>query len=116
MKSIKIVPKICSGDDAKWQGYVVVKALSFDDRYEMFESLNIKMSEDGSVELSKLDQIKTIREMVKLSKKLYLEVDLKSIEGEEVKSFDDMQYVEDLHAVMIEVATKMMSGFKVGNG
>jgi hypothetical protein len=52
--------------------------------------------------------------MVKISKKFYQEVSLKSAD-EEVKSFDEMQYVEDLHQVLIEVATKMMNGFKLGN-
>tara|TARA_R110000868_G_scaffold132464_1_gene343568 strand:- start:7 stop:357 length:351 start_codon:yes stop_codon:yes gene_type:complete len=116
VKTIKIIPEICKGEAAKWSGFVVLKMPSFDERYELFENLNIKVGEDGQAEVSKNDGIKTMRDMVKMSKKLYVELELKHVDGEEIKSFDDMQYCEDLHPVMIEVASKMMHGFKVGNG
>lgn len=116
MKTIKIVPSVCSELESKWSGHVTLKPLSFDDRYELFENLSIGFNDDGDVDLAKTDRIKTMRKMVKASEKLYVEVDLKHTDGTEVKSFEEMQYIDDLHPVLVEVATKMINGFKVGNG
>lgn len=118
MKTVNIVPSLCKGKAAKWEGSVTLRLPTFDERYEYIEALNVKATEDGTVESMPLSsQLASIREMVKLSQKHYVSIDLKNKETlEEIKSFDDMQYIEDLHVVMIEVATMIIKGFKVGNG
>lgn len=117
MKTVNIVPSICKGKAAKWEGSVTLRLPTFDERYEYIESLNIKATDEGEIEtMTTAKQIASVREMVKVSKKHYVTIDLKHKEsGEEIKSFEEMQYVEDLHAVMIELATMLLRGFKVGN-
>jgi hypothetical protein len=117
MKTIKIVPTVCKGEDATWEGSVTLRMPTFDEKFDYLEKLQVSVSEDGTVEGSQNQKLKSIREMVRLSKEHYLEVDLKSkVSKEEIKSFDDMQYVEELHGALVEIAGMMLNGFKVGNG
>lgn len=115
MKTIKIVPSICKGKAAKWEGSVTLRLPSFDEKFEYIERLSMEVDGEGNIQASQAKQIASVREMVKISQKHYESVDLKSKDGEHVTSFDDMQYVEDLHAALIEIAGMMLNGFKVGN-
>lgn len=117
MKTIKIVPAICKGENAAWEGCVVLRMPTFDEKFEYVERLQVIVKDDGTVEGDQISKVKSVREMVKMSKAHYVEIDLKSKStGEIVKSFEEMQYVEDLHSTMVEVAGLMLNGFKVGNG
>lgn len=117
MKTIKIVPAICKGDDATWEGSVTLRLPTFDEKFEYVSRLQVAVKDDGTVEGDQISKIKSVREMVKMSKEHYVEVDLKSkTNGEIIKSFDEMQYVEELHGTMVEIAGLMLNGFKVGNG
>jgi len=111
MKTFKFVPSICKKEGSTWEGYVVIKAFSFDEKFEFLQSLDLN-SESEAVK----GNIERTRQMVKLSEKFYVEVSLKNLATEEVvNSFDDMSYCEDLHETLIEVGTKLLTGFKVGN-
>ena len=116
MKTLKIVPSICKGKAAKWEGSVTLRLPSFDEKFEYIERLSMEVDGEGNIQASQAKQIASVREMVKISKKHYELVELKSKDGEEVKSFEEMQYVEELHGVLIEVAGMLLNGFKVGNG
>ena len=117
MKTIKIVPTVCKGDNATWEGSVTLRMPTFDEKFDYLEKIQISVNEDGTVEGSQNQKLKSIREMVKLSKDHYIEIDLKSkATKEEIKSFDEMQYVDDLHGALVEIAGMMLNGFKLGNG
>lgn len=117
MKTVKIVPNICKEPSSDWEGYVELRLPSFDERYEYIENLGLKIL-DG-VELDTIPvgkQISAMREMVKLSKKHYINVDLKNKKtGEHIQSYDDMQYSDAMHVVLIQIASTICEGFKVGN-
>ena len=116
MKTIKIVPTVCKGDNAAWEGFVVLRLPTFDEKFDYLERLQVTVKDDGTVEGDAHQKLKSVREMVKMSQAHYVEVSLKNKKtGEEVKSFDDIQYVEDLHSAMVEIAAMMLNGFKVGN-
>ncbi len=116
MRLIKYVPKACEGADATFEGFVMMKALSFNEKYELLASSNVADLKEGGVEKSSTsDQMKIIRDMVKSSEKFYAEVSLKKKStGEELKSFEDLQYDDEAHAILIDVATSMLNGFKLG--
>jgi|688.fasta_scaffold651794_2 hypothetical protein len=117
MKTVTIVPTVCKGKAAKWEGSVMLRLPTFDEKYEYIERISIDVDDDGSVQASKAKQIAGVREMVKISQKHYEKVDLKHKEtGEVISSFEEMQYSEEMHAVLIEVAGMLLNGFKVGNG
>jgi len=119
VKTVKIVPSLCKAEDSKWSGYVVMRLPTFDEKFDYIESLNVEVDANGEVEASSgtKDRFKQIRKLVSASQKHYVEVCLENKETQEkVSSFDDMQYIDDLHAVMAEIAGKLVDGFKVGNG
>jgi hypothetical protein len=117
MRSIKYIPEICKGESPKFSGDITVKAFTFDEKFEYIQSLDVDVSSDGSVNVGNSNNIEKTRRMVKLSQKYYISVDLKNnATGEEIKSFEDMSYCEELHECLIEIAAKMLSGFKLGNG
>ncbi len=111
MKTFKFVPSICKKDGSTWEGYVVIKAFSFDEKFEFLQELDL--SSDAQETKGNIERT---RQMVRLSEKFYIEVALKNLATEEeIKSFEDMSYCEELHETLIEVGTKLLTGFKVGN-
>lgn len=117
MKTIKIIPSICKVDAPEWSGYVVMRPLNFDEKYEYLEAMGVEIKDDGSVEKSSTGLMAKSRNMVRLSEKHYIEVNLtNSATGEKVESFSDMKECPDMFEVLIEMAMKLMTGLKVGNG
>lgn len=115
MRVIKYVPKACEGDDATFEGFVMMKTLSFDDKYELFENSNVANLKESVEKTTTSDQMKMIRTMVKNSEKFYESVSLrKKSTGEEFKSFEDLKYDDDAHIVLIDIATALLNGFKLG--
>lgn len=116
MKKIIYVPKICQAEGSAWQGSVTLKKPNFDERYEFLQEIETAVNGNGDFETDNvLSNVKRGRKMVSMSEKFYLNVDLKSPEGEEIKSFEDMSYCEELHNTLIEVAGFLYSGGKLGN-
>jgi hypothetical protein len=111
MKTYKFVPDCCQGDDASFEGHVIIKKPNYDERCEMWEQVGDLTHENN------IEQMKKMRVAVGLSKAFYVEVDLKHKEtGEEFKSFDDMHAESELHEVLTDVALKLLHRFKLGNG
>lgn len=117
MKTVNYVPACCKCDDATHEGSVTLRLPTFDEKFDYIEQLQASVKDTGEIEADQMQKLRSIRAMVKLSKAHYVEVSLKNkTTGEEVKSFDDMQYCDDLHSVLMEVAGHLVNGFKVGNG
>lgn len=117
MKTVKLVPALCKAEGSEWTGYVVMRPLNFDEKYDYLEAIGVEVKEDGSVEGSKTNLMQKSRNMVRMSEKHYVEVSLVNmVTGEEVKSFDDMKQCSDMFDTLIEMAMKLMTGLKVGNG
>lgn len=117
MKTVKYVPKSCLGDDKKFEGSLTMRLPTFDQKYELLEISGIKFSDAGEVESSSSkDRLDMIRKLVKHSESFYETVSLiKCSSLEEFKSFEDMQYDDDAHAILIEVGLALLNGFKLGN-
>jgi hypothetical protein len=116
MKTINFVPACCKGEGATHEGSVTLRLPTFDEKFDYIEQLQA-VKDGGDIEAEQMQKLRSIRSMVKMSKAHYVEVSLKNkATGEEVKSFDEMQYCDDLHAVLMEVAGHLVNGFKVGNG
>ena len=117
MKTVTFVPTICRGEGAKYSGGITLRLPTFDEKFQYLEDTGIELNKDGEVEMGTTsDRMRMIRKMVKLSEKHYIVVELKNnATGEELKSFEDLQYDTDAHAILVEVATQLVSGFKLGN-
>lgn len=118
MRTFEVIPSVCQGDNPKWEGKIVMRKFCFDEKFEFIQAMDVDVSKDGSVEVYKTSQqLDRVRRMVSLSEKYYVSVDLVNKEsGLKVNSFEDMTFEDDLHQVLIEVASKLVEGFKVGNG
>lgn len=114
MKEIKFIPKMAQGEEKAFDGYVVIRLPSFDERYEALENAGFEESGDGGYEVSG-SKFKAMRKLVSETAKLYKEVNLVHIEsGAEAKSLDDMLHNSYFDSILVEVATKLMTGFQVG--
>ena len=119
MKTVKFVPSVAKGEEKTFEGFIELKPLGFDERFEMLDVLGIDLDDEGKIELpqDKKAQIRMMRKMVDFAKKQYLTVSLKKLStGEEYTSFDDLSIDQDCNGILIEVATQVMNGFKLGNG
>ena len=121
MKTVKYVPRLCkvgeNGEEPKLEGSVTLRVPNYFEKMEYFERLNVKYTDDGSVDLGTMtDKIKSMTDLVRMSEKHYVAVELKNkVTGEEFKSFEDLSYDSEGHEVMTEVAALIPHGFKVGN-
>ncbi len=107
---------VAQGENKILEGHIILRKPTFDERYEALE----KSGFEDVIDSEKTNnfggsKFKAIRLMVQESKKLYVSVDLKVIEtGEEIKSFEQMQLSPECDSVLMEVASKLGSGFGVG--
>lgn len=106
------VPRICQpGEDGSaplFAGSVTLKMLTFDERYGLLEAIGVE-SVDG---LGDMKQIPLLRKLVAFSKDKYVAIDIKGADGREFKSFDDLQYSNDGHAVLLDCAIALVSAGK----
>ena len=119
MNAISFIPKVCKGDDATFAGQLTIVPPTFDQKYEYLENCGLQLKEDGTVDLSQLrmQTFKMIRKMVAASKEHYASVDLlHKATGKKFTSFDEISTCADCEPILIEVATALMTGFKLGNG
>jgi hypothetical protein len=117
VRSIKYVPEACKGESPKFSGEVELRVPSYDEKLEMFELSGMEFNSNGKVELSSTScNIKILRAMIKHSEKFYQSVSLKKLSsGQELKSFEDLQYDSDGPSVLIEIASSLGKGFDLGN-
>ena len=96
----------------KFDGTIKLIVPSFDDRFEYMEVAGLKINQDGNIEYTS-DYSQMIRKLVGFSKKFYKSVEVKNKQsGVEYKSFEDMACDVDCDPILIEVATKIRTGFR----
>ena len=106
----KYIPKAVL--EGKFEGFVKMRLLTFDEYYDFLERFTETEGDESQV-----GKLKSTRTLVSESKSHYVEVDLKRLsDGAEFKSFDDLKYGGDCHAILIEVATGLLRSFEKGNG
>lgn len=112
MREINYTPDACKpGEKQSMQGSVIITVPTFDERYGYIEEAGFETNDKGDIE-GGVKNLKAIRKMVQLSQKHYKAVNLKKLDGVEVKSFEAMVDEPDCDAVLIEVAMQLMNGFK----
>jgi hypothetical protein len=109
LKELKFVPK-----SENFTGSVTLRMPSFDERYEVLDSMGLKVSGDGEVSMSDATSFSSIRNLVKASIKFYVSVELDHNDGRKFRSTDDLLMEPDCDAVLIEVASGITKGFKMG--
>jgi len=116
---IDFVPSVCKDTKdgkkkvpATFSGKIRLRAPTFDEKYQYIEESGLDLDEEGNME-SKGGQLKTIRRLVGFSKKHYEEITLKRIsDGVEFKSFEQMEVDSSCDAILIDVGSQLINGFK----
>lgn len=116
MKHVTYIPEVCKGENPTFSGTIILRPPTFDEKYELLEVSGIEIADDNSVKMpSGNSRLRLMRALVKASEKNYVTVSLKRLaDGEEMKSFQDLSTAPDCHEILINVATELLHGFKMG--
>lgn len=110
-----LIPKEASGDDKKFEGNVTLKVLSVPQKMRLMSKINIEIGEDG-VAKKDMKQLAAIADIIDEVKPFVIGVNLKNIgSGKEYKSFSDLEYSDECMNILMEIASKFMTGFNLGN-
>lgn len=125
---IKYVPQVCTDHEvelkdgqkemvkATFEGYIMLKGTTYDERMEMLESLSVTANAKGEVDTStSINMVAETRKLVKRAKEKVISVHLKNLAtGVEYKTFEDMDSDPDCDAILSELGFAFRKGFKPG--
>jgi hypothetical protein len=110
---LEYVPKACKVTGAKVTGKLKIKLPSVIQKYEYMDKCGIEVDGNGEVNTLKMNSLKFIKTLIEISKDHYVDIDLKKVDGAKITSWDEMIYDPDCEPVINEVATALVSGFKI---
>jgi hypothetical protein len=111
---VNYIPSQAKGESPLFSGSILLKAPTFDQRFEYLEISGFQPEMDGTVE-SRMSQLKAIRKSVQLSKPHYISVNIKHLEtGDEFKSFEEMTMNPVCDTILMEIGALMVGGIRPG--
>ncbi len=115
--NINYVPSSAKGKSAKFKGSVVLKVPSIIDRYKFMGMAKIKAEGDNLTMQSDTNgQLEYITKMIEQSIPFYVKVDLEYISTQKkYTNFDELAHDPDCDSVVIEIASNLVNGFRLGN-
>jgi hypothetical protein len=115
MKTLKFIPSAVSAEGATLTGHLILKVPNLSEKLDIEAVRGSSLDGDGNVTTEKIPVVKILKDVLKLVQPFFIEVQITKADKTEHKSYDDLSDDPDCHGILIEVATKYMSGFKVGN-
>lgn len=107
-------PGPCKGDDAQYEGQVVLKVPAYEERLEMIAD-HPEILEQGKGGEDPISRMRTVLAMVKWSYNFYEKVDLKRrSDGHSYKCLDDLRFDMGCQGIIQDVAVKLAQGFELG--
>lgn len=115
---MKFIPEACTGETALFEGFIEVKAPNFEERYQYIDDSELDVNQVSEEENTQVrGQLRAVRKLVGYSKKHVKKVSIKrKSDSQEFKSFDELSNDPSCDALLIELGTKMATGFVLGNG
>lgn len=115
-RKITFVPSICRGEEAEYEGMIVLKSLSHYDKIEMAKTLGVGVKSEGGVEIAEgSSQLDLALKLVKFSEGYYLPFELTHKKTQEKwTEFEDLLYDPRMTPVLNEVALFLMNGDQLG--
>ncbi len=111
MKTIKYIPNEAQGSDPKFEGYIELELIPYEQKLAYLEEFGY-FDEEGGKKSNMIFLIK----LLKAAKKHYVAVCLKNLKtGAMYSSYDDLSYDAYCHDLLQEVAGVVLNGNKVGN-
>ena len=115
MQTTNYVPEICKDQASGWTGSITMRKLCFDEKCDFIDKVQDYTSSLKDLEESARN-FKCARYLVSLSKDKYVSCTLNKGDELSASSFEEMQFIDELHGTLIEVAGGILQGFKLGNG
>lgn len=115
MRTFKFVPSEAQGPDKKFEGYIELKLLSYEEKLALIEEFGYFDESEEKRDIKR--NIRMMISMLKVAKNYYVQVNLKNLEtGFQYSSYDDLSYDSSCQQVLRDVATAIAEGQKPGNG
>lgn len=112
--TFKFTPLCCQGDDKTYEGHIVLRVPSIDERLDLMSRIGVEINKDGEIELPKA-QLLMSKNLISESWKFYEEVKLKCIaDGQEFGSVDDLKFYPQLTSIATEVSRLLLNGIRPG--
>jgi len=114
-------PTPCEGDDAKFDGEVVLRLPTYDERMDLLMDNpdffdDVEDSKEDSGKKVVVSNLKKSLAVSRWSYKFYKKVDIKrKSDGFHFKSLEDLQSSTDCTAIIADVANRLSRGFDLGN-
>lgn len=109
---IKYVPSPCASEDAKFEGHVMIAAPKYTERMKWLEEAGFKTGPKGEIEYT-VEQLPAVMRMAEIAKTRVRHVEIKAKEsGQKYTMWEDLEYDPDCDAIILDVALKMLNGFK----
>lgn len=114
---VKVIPDSCKGENKKFEGFVVLKPMNFDNTFELMEVIGYDVDSSGKIVEKESSGLKRLRNLVKFSESFYKEVNIKKADGsKEYKSFKDLSEDSECIQILVEIASGLSGGNRLGNG
>lgn len=118
----KYIPDVCKGEDAEFEGHIMLKGLHFDKRMELMDEMNANKSNISDMQglaknpenIANVDVgggMKFMKTMVDNTKSCWSKVSLKHKEsGAQLQTLEDVLMFTPAHGILMEVANHVVSG------
>lgn len=109
---ITIVPEPCVGEEAKFEGDVVVTLPTYPQRIRYAKQCGLKVGSDGKVDVNG-DHLEALAVLADLTKGHIQKVNIKKKDSGEVIDSVELLYVDsDCDPIVTDLALKLTHGFK----
>lgn len=110
MKAVKYIPTVAKGESKQFEGHIMLRPPTFDERWSYLEESQLKFNEEGEADIG-INQLGALRRLVRFSEKHYEEVKLKNLDTKTTyKTFEDLVSDPMCDKILFEVAGVMTKG------
>ncbi len=97
------------------KGKVTLKIPSKTEQFNMMDECGFEFDEDTNAKNASMKKPKNVGKLIECSLKYYVKVEVEHKKtGEKFASVDDLNYGDGTLPVMLEIAGKLLNGFKAG--
>lgn len=108
---IKYVPDMCTGDDARFSGHVVLVRTKLQERYEFRNLMQFQTNEDGTSTIAKESYGEVFSKGIEWAMKFIKEVHIENKEGHKYKDMEDLCLDPDAEAMVLNIVLSLGRGF-----
>jgi hypothetical protein len=121
MISQKYIPRCCKGENAEYEGHVMINMPDYNERMDLIDECSVEdelsadMTDEQKKKFAKKNGTRLLRNIVARLSDFVTEVHI--VRKEDEKLFDDlkgdMQYDSEMNNVMTELGTLLLGKYKV---